>query len=185
MKGITLVDAIALSLTSFHVQRLQAIDDFDYSRVVAKTRKELEEKGKVVDDDFLRGGIWALKQYYAVALLDPKNMHAVSAVVDPFWHSHIIDTRAYVRFCQDVFGQYVHHAPLDEADPRQMQEIDALYRYTHGIYQEMFVAVDPEWWPHPDSRPLICAHARILDPEVQQHALFAVDPVTEQCVAFA
>lgn len=29
--------------------------------------------------------------------------------VDMYWHKFILDTRLYRRFCDDVFGEYLHH----------------------------------------------------------------------------
>jgi hypothetical protein len=37
-----------------------------------------------------------------------------SRVVDEAWHEFILDTRAYARFCEEAFGEYLHHTP-DEA----------------------------------------------------------------------
>lgn len=31
--------------------------------------------------------------------------------IDTFWHAHILDTRAYARDCQVVFGEFLHHFP--------------------------------------------------------------------------
>ncbi len=31
--------------------------------------------------------------------------------IDTFWHAHILDTRAYARDCQVIFGDYLHHFP--------------------------------------------------------------------------
>src|SRR5260370_24134095 len=28
-----------------------------------------------------------------------------------FWHAHILDTRAYARNCELIFGNYLHHFP--------------------------------------------------------------------------
>ena len=32
-------------------------------------------------------------------------------IMDKFWHYHILDTRAYHRDCNTVFGHYLHHFP--------------------------------------------------------------------------
>lgn len=37
-----------------------------------------------------------------------------SRAVDEAWHEFILDTRAYTRFCEEAFGEYLHHTP-DEA----------------------------------------------------------------------
>lgn len=31
--------------------------------------------------------------------------------IDEFWHNHILDTRAYHRDCNLIFGYYLHHIP--------------------------------------------------------------------------
>jgi hypothetical protein len=180
---MSLLNAVTLKLDDFHRERLRLIDEFDFGKAMRKTRHDLLERGVRVDEAYLLNGVWALKQYYAVALLDPTNMHAVSDVVDPFWHGHILNTRDYHKFCEAVFGQYVHHAPHDETDPRQIVELDALYGYTHDIYGKMFSSVDPFWWPNPEAKPLICGHYAIEDSIVRAHALFQINRVTLECVA--
>ena len=32
-------------------------------------------------------------------------------IMDNMWHFHILDTRAYVKDCDAVFGHYLHHYP--------------------------------------------------------------------------
>ena len=44
-----------------------------------------------------------------------------SAVVDSWWHSHILDTEAYHRTCVFLFGQYVHHKPHVKIDIQKKQ----------------------------------------------------------------
>ncbi len=31
--------------------------------------------------------------------------------IDEIWHMHILDTRAYMRDCDALFGEYLHHYP--------------------------------------------------------------------------
>src|SRR5262245_21222374 len=33
--------------------------------------------------------------------------------VDAVWHQHVLYTEEYSRFCQYVFGHFVHHTPCD------------------------------------------------------------------------
>ncbi len=40
-----------------------------------------------------------------------------SDAVDPGWHTFILDTAAYTRFCTTTFGFFVHHTPLLPDDP--------------------------------------------------------------------
>ena len=32
-------------------------------------------------------------------------------IIDKFWHFHILDTRAYHKDCEAIFGHYLHHFP--------------------------------------------------------------------------
>ena len=59
-------------------------------------------------------------------------------IIDEMWHNFILFSREYMKYCQDYFGRYIHHAPTPyskteiykkqyEADPvgsieRRMQE---------------------------------------------------------------
>lgn len=175
---VGLVASVKVALGAFHIERLRMIDEFDYSKVSPKTQQELAEKGLEVDQQYLASGIHALKQYYAVALLDPDNMHAVSERVDPFWHSHIVFTRDYVSFCDRIFGEYIHHEPLNKQDSLEVAKVRQLYSYTHGIYQRLFREVDPQWWPDPENAGQVCTHCLVMEPDIVARALFPRHPVT-------
>ena len=41
--------------------------------------------------------------------LDFEAPHVPTIDIDLFWHQHILDTRAYAKDCQKVFGQFLHH----------------------------------------------------------------------------
>jgi hypothetical protein len=32
-------------------------------------------------------------------------------IIDEMWHTFILVTRAYTKFCHDMFGRYIHHSP--------------------------------------------------------------------------
>lgn len=58
--------------------------------------------------------------------------------IDTFWHQHILDTRAYAKDCQEVFGYFMHHYPYfglnGDAEQRDDAFVDtnALYRTHFG-----------------------------------------------------
>jgi hypothetical protein len=172
---MSLESTIIPTLTPLHLQLVQRIDDEDFSGVKRKVREELAKQGQPTTDEFLDAGILALKQYYAVALLDPTNEHAVSDVIDPFWHAHILHTKEYIAFCDEVFGQYVHHEPLDHALPDRLRHVARLYAYTGDVYRQMFNHIDGTFYPVsqglPDAR-LLCSHQEIFKSEIRAVALF-------------
>lgn len=175
----TLEGIIRAPISPFHSERIRRIDAEDFEPVKKKTAQLLAAQGIIVNDDYLERGILALKQYYAVALLDPNNSHAVSDVVDPFWHAHMLFSQRYSDFSKDVVGVYMHHVPLDHDNRLQLENVGVLYAFTCEVLQRFFTEVDPEFWPTEvgDER-LICWHkgnGGVYDPKIYQHALLPAD----------
>lgn len=170
-----LIKSIRMQLHPDHLPRLKAIDDADYSGVLRKTHEHFQETGKAVTEEYLKRGVYALKQYYAIALLDPANAHAVSAAVDPFWHAHILHTSDYMDFCNLTVGEYMHHQPLDRTDKQKLENVRTLYQYTLDVLGQLFINVDSEFWSTDVSDALmICFHKgnQRMYPAVQPIRLF-------------
>lgn len=168
---MSLIDSIKVRLTDFHKERIKMIDEFDYSKVRSKVDKDMGG----VPKSYLDKGIENLKKYYVVALLDPKNKHAVSRPVDPFWHSHVLFTKDYQKFCKDIFGGYIHHEPLDENNSIEVKKVENLYDYTIDLYDDMFENLDKEWWPKDrfsGNIRVVCLHMEITNPTILENALF-------------
>jgi len=52
------------------------------------------------------------RQYMYLCAIKPKmSLSVPSNEVDEFWHCHIIHTRSYQDFCNDIAGYFIHHAP--------------------------------------------------------------------------
>ncbi len=168
-----------MPITKEHLIRLEKIDAEDYGGIMRKTAKDLKSIGMIPTDKYLEDGIYALKQYYAIAMLDPANAHAVSSQVDPFWHAHILHTSQYFSFCEAVVGEYMHHVPLDHEQPQQVENVRALYSYTLDVLSRLFKYNSPLFWANDDSdSTLICWHKGNQDmyPDLQEIRMFEPDP---------
>lgn len=149
----------ALPLSEYHRTRINLIDQNDYTGVLRKVREETAKYNVAHPDVWYTEGLLALKQYYAVALLDGMNMHAVSDRVDPFWHAHILHTKQYTQFCDDVVGGYMHHEPLDPEDIIAVNHVATLYNFTRKRYDEIFKYTNDQFNPRTLSTDeLICVH---------------------------
>jgi hypothetical protein len=51
------------------------------------------------------------RQFLALNARYPDEKVCPTGPIDTFWHAHILDTRAYTRDCELVFGGYLHHFP--------------------------------------------------------------------------
>jgi hypothetical protein len=77
-----------------------------------------------------------------------------SKLVDLCWHEHILDTQAYQRDSQKMFGKYLHHAPsfgdpeTDEAVKAEKKEMVAQQKEMLRRYAELF-GEEPRamFWP--------------------------------------
>ncbi|MFS1935433.1 glycine-rich domain-containing protein [Vibrio splendidus] len=62
-----------------------------------------------------------------------------NADIDEIWHMHILDTRAYMRDCDTLFGEYLHHYPyfgmLSEENKRQWLDVQA---QSEQLWQRLF-----------------------------------------------
>lgn len=75
--------------------------------------------------------------------------HAVtpSDQVDQMWHLHMIYTRDYDSFCEDVLGKWIHHGPT-KGGKAQDDLFEKQYRETKESYLEEFgQAVPEDIWP--------------------------------------
>lgn len=163
------------------IKRLNRIDSEDFSIVRKKVAKEFARRGTTVTDSYIDELIIALKQYYAVALLDPANAHAVSVQVDDAWHMHLLDTDGYTKFCNEVVGEIMPHVHLDHDNHAQVENVRTLYDYTLEVLNEVFSHVNESFWPSPETQPkldpgeiLICYHKGNQDvyQSVQKYRLF-------------
>lgn len=173
MSNLSLESTIKIDLTELQLEMVRLIDAEDFSGVVRKVREEFAHWGESASDEYLDAGVLALKQYYAVALLDPCNEHAVSDSIDPFWHAHILHTKEYIAFGERIFGQYVQHEPLDHDNAVQLRHVARLYSYTTGVYRVMFSYISEAFYPEVmlDAR-LLCSHQEIAKLELRDATVF-------------
>lgn len=164
----------SLPVSALMARSIDIIDTHDFSGVKRKVREDMLKLGKAVNEEWLDAGILALKQYYVIAVLDRANMHAVSEPVDPFWHAHILHTKQYAEFCQEIAGRFLHHEPLDHAVQADVQFVGQLYEYTMKRYNDCFTVVDSRFHPrHPTNAELVCTHGPDDGPV---HSLFPSAP---------
>ena len=68
-------------------------------------------------------------------------------IVDEIWHQHILDTAAYRRDCEAIFGRFLDHYPYFGMRERgQAQELTDAYAETLDLYREAFGEPPPDTW---------------------------------------
>jgi hypothetical protein len=81
------------------------------------------------------------KRYLTLCVKYPYPDYSVvpNKIMDTMWHYHILDTRAYCKDCDRVFGGYFHHYPYfglcGDEDERALK---SAFELTKGYYQDLF-----------------------------------------------
>lgn len=103
-------------------------------------------KRKLQDDD--EGLGWSAEQcesaeieykrYWHLCLRHGKGM-VPNKIMDQVWHYHILDTRAYHRDCEKIFGGYMHHYPyFGMRGEQDASDLEASFGKTKDLYQSEF-----------------------------------------------
>lgn len=111
------------------------IDSFDLQPVIDRlTRVEKWSK-----DD----AVAVIKQYRRYLFLRRKYPNQIlppSKEIDDAWHAHILHTRAYRKFCQQVFDynkeQFLDHNPAE--DEQSTVQFDKFFEQTQSLYKKEF-----------------------------------------------
>lgn len=81
------------------------------------------------------------KRYLMLCRKFPHPQYAIvpNKIMDTMWHYHILDTRAYCRDSEKLFGGYFHHFPYfgmrGEEDAKQLK---SSFETTKSLYQDTF-----------------------------------------------
>lgn len=91
--------------------------------------KLVEEKGWSVEqceevEDLYR-------KFLALLIRYPDRKLSPTGPVDDFWHAHILDTRAYARDCDVLFGFFYHHYPyFGTRGPEDRADLEVAFEWT-------------------------------------------------------
>ena len=77
------------------------------------------------------------KNFLLLLLKYPDEVLAPAPDIDEAWHNHILFTREYMRDCQAIFGNYLHHAPSRNSPEEKKVMLEAQSR-TSDLYIQEF-----------------------------------------------
>ena len=152
-----LIESVKVQINYAHYLKLQSIDFHDFTLV----KKKVAQEFKITDEEHLETGITYLKRYYSIHVLDPLNPPAMTAPIDPFWHTHVLLSHDYTSFCDKVFGEYVHHIPLLFEDKIAVAFVTDFYNRTYKRHKEIFGDIDEKYFPKDAKLGLCCSPSEI------------------------
>ena len=79
------------------------------------------------------------KRFLHLNLQYRKSAIVPNKIMDTMWHYHILDTRAYHRDSEKVFGGYFHHFPyFGMRGEQDAQDLENAFHATKKLYEEEF-----------------------------------------------
>lgn len=109
--GLSLVAVMPLMPTSPEVQaKWEAVDRLDFDDVKRKLMLS-EPEGAGLIAEAAGHAIESYRQYLKLCVKYRDRRLVPSHFIDNVWHQHILDTRAYARDCNAIFGAMLHHYP--------------------------------------------------------------------------
>ncbi len=89
-----------------------------------------------------------LKRYLILVALWPRKHYGMAGGVDGLWHTFLLFTQLYSRFCERVAGQFLHHTPADIESAGELREFKRDYANFHKDYEAVFGEPAPSSiWP--------------------------------------
>ncbi len=125
--------------------RTLAAERFDLSPVLARYQREHGFSDAVVADHRRE-----LVRFLALSAtsINRQRFYGMMGAIDELWHTFVIFTQDYARFCDQVAGQFLHHVP--EADGRASQGTIDHYVAFLADYEAVYGEAAPvAYWPRP------------------------------------
>lgn len=83
-----------------------------------------------------------LRKFFSLMFTTEGPVAAMSHAVDSLWHLFIQHTPQYEAFCNEVFGEYVHHQPRSTTYPVPTSAISTFYT----AYPKQFGPIPSIWF---------------------------------------
>jgi len=117
---------------------LDRVNQLDFTML---KRKMVEEHGWTFE--FCEEVESLYRKFLALNARYPGRKICPTGPIDEFWHAHIVDTRAYVRDCNEVFGEYLHHFPyFGMRDSEDRAALESSFRESVELFITHY-GVDP------------------------------------------
>jgi hypothetical protein len=119
-----------LPLTEAQRRTLQILQDYDLGLV----RDRILHDG-AMPAAWLDEAIYEFRRYLSLRVLASRPVMMLSRPIDGVWHTCLLFTRLYMDYCEQAFGEYVHHDPATESHSDRAahwREFAATYERYYG-----------------------------------------------------
>ena len=135
---------IALTVLEFKSADQLRVDRSAIDKIMSYQNEAVVERYAKDHNTTLEEGKAAFETWkkFAITCHFMKGRKTTSREVDDVWHTFLLHTRSYAKFCEDYLGgQFLHHEPTsDEKSPDN-------YVATRSYAATVFGDIDEKLWP--------------------------------------
>jgi hypothetical protein len=110
------------------------------SEPLNEVKERVLKSGVVLDRD-IDEAVLEYRKFMGLVLLGYGKLGMANPLVDEVWHTHILFTRDYSRFCGNVFGGFIHHNPIT---PTRPDDGSSTQRFVDA-YTQVYGDLAPVW----------------------------------------
>lgn len=116
---------------------LRLVNSLNFSMVRLKLMDV--DEGQGWDKDYAEYVEQRYKRYLCMLYVTRDFPIVPTGDIDLFWHQHILDTRAYAKDCEFVFGEFLHHFPyFGMRSEEDAQDLLDSFEKTKVFYERLF-----------------------------------------------
>ncbi|USN51165.1 MAG: hypothetical protein H6731_01775 [Myxococcales bacterium] len=114
---------------------IEYINNLDFSNIIEKLVHQMgwQKEHALQTCQLYRNYLILKKKFDHLYELPP------SEDIDEFWHMHILDTKAYQKDCDIIFGYYLEHYPYLGIDNKtDLNDLSSAFDRTQELYEKEF-----------------------------------------------
>ena len=135
-KPFNIHEQIASNLSAGTLESLSKLDKYQIPSGLIERLKQKKPFDSITDMQ-IKEILDEFKKYIAILVINNRKgtrVEMVSELVDEVWHTFILFTNEYKKFCNTIFGEYIHHEP----NVSSRYGVDPLFPYKKKQSTEFF-----------------------------------------------
>ena len=135
-KSFNISEQIISNLSTKTIEALNKLERYEIPSGVIERIKPKEPFNKMADAQ-IKEVVNEFKKFMAIVVINhntEKRVEMVNELVDEVWHTFILFTNEYRKFCDALVGEYIHHEPNIDS----LYGIDPLFPYKKKQSTEFF-----------------------------------------------
>lgn len=136
-KSFVISEQVISNLSAKTTEALYKLEGYQIPSGVIERIKPKEPFNKMMDAQ-IKEVVNEFKKFMAIVVINQKTgkkVEMVSELVDEVWHTFILFTSEYKKFCDTLVGEYIHHEPNVDSG----YGIDPLFPYKKKAKYRIFL----------------------------------------------